>query len=343
MQLSTLRRAALRRFAPFQRVVDHSDSTSTAQSKPQKTEKPAGDGKKNTRPSPEELKKQEEQKKQAEEEKNAIVDPGVEIETKAVTVDAVVYNKKTGQIVTGLKKENFAIFENGVKQNISSFSEPESPITVTLVVEYSKWTEALRIRRDGGVWEPGTVRGRAARRLILHEVHQAAKRLCFGHRVRHQADADHGFHKRSETDQRDDQSSAAELAGVSREAMFDALKARPRRRPGRFGRARKFKAGEDGLRRHAGPQSPAKGDHPRRVRDRHDVTRSNYDEIRKIIQEAGVPIYIISTGNLFYKKYEQYLPDSRRYRRRARADDIPAGAEHDEHDRKGVRRQCISR
>jgi hypothetical protein len=29
--------------------------------------------------------------------------------------------------------------------------------------------------------------------------------------------------------------------------------------------------------------------------------------VRRIIQEAGVPIYIISTGNLFYKKYEQYL------------------------------------
>ncbi|MEP6787021.1 MAG: hypothetical protein ABJB40_01220, partial [Acidobacteriota bacterium] len=36
-------------------------------------------------------------------------------------------------------------------------------------------------------------------------------------------------------------------------------------------------------------------------------SKINYDEIRRIIQEAGVPIYIISTGNLFYKKYEQYL------------------------------------
>ncbi len=27
-----------------------------------------------------------------------------------------------------------------------------------------------------------------------------------------------------------------------------------------------------------------------------------------MIQEAGIPIYIISTGNLFYKKYEHLLP-----------------------------------
>ena len=46
-----------------------------AQSKPQKTEKPTGDGKKNERPRPlteEEKKKLEEEKKRLEEEKNAI-------------------------------------------------------------------------------------------------------------------------------------------------------------------------------------------------------------------------------------------------------------------------------
>src|ERR1044072_5464346 len=72
-----------------------------AQSKPQKTEKPAGDGKKNQRPTPmteEERKKAEEEKRLAEEEKNAIVDPTIEkIETKLVNVNAVVINKKTGQ------------------------------------------------------------------------------------------------------------------------------------------------------------------------------------------------------------------------------------------------------
>ena len=36
-------------------------------------------------------------------------------------------------------------------------------------------------------------------------------------------------------------------------------------------------------------------------------SKINYGEIRKIIQEAGVPIYIISTGNLFFKMYEDRL------------------------------------
>ena len=41
------------------------------------------------------------------------------------------------------------------------------------------------------------------------------------------------------------------------------------------------------------------------------IGRSTTTPARKIIQEAGIPIYVISTGNLFYKKYEQYLDPSR--------------------------------
>ena len=130
-----------------------------AQSRPQKGQPPAGSGKKNERPTPmteEERLKAEEAKKRAEEEKNAIIDPTVEkVEANIVSVDAVVYNKKSGQIISGLKKENFAIFENGVKQELSNFSTPDSPITVSLVVEYSKWTEMFG-RAAGGYWDPGT-------------------------------------------------------------------------------------------------------------------------------------------------------------------------------------------
>ncbi|HEX5876593.1 MAG TPA: hypothetical protein VFY60_18245, partial [Pyrinomonadaceae bacterium] len=37
----------------------------------------------------------------------------VTIATQIVNVDAVVYHKKSGQIVTNLKKPNFAVFDNG--------------------------------------------------------------------------------------------------------------------------------------------------------------------------------------------------------------------------------------
>ncbi len=38
-----------------------------------------------------------------------------------------------------------------------------------------------------------------------------------------------------------------------------------------------------------------------------NFSRINYDEVRKVIQNAGIPVYIISTGNLFYKLYEHRL------------------------------------
>ena len=129
-------------------------SNAFAQSRPQRPDMPQGDGKKNQRPVPkteEQLKKEAEEKKQREEEKNAVVDNEVlKIDTSIVNVDAVVLNKKTGQIITGLKKENFSVYENGVKQDISNFSTPEAPITVTLVVEYSKWSEIFGLYASRG-------------------------------------------------------------------------------------------------------------------------------------------------------------------------------------------------
>ena len=76
------------------------------------------------------------------------------ISTQIVNVDAVVYHKKSGQIITGLKKENFALFSDGVKQQITNFSTPEAPITAALVVEYSKLGEDMGYYGSGG-YDPG--------------------------------------------------------------------------------------------------------------------------------------------------------------------------------------------
>src|SRR5215203_5963161 len=85
------------------------------QSRPQRPEPSTkGEGKRNQRPIPkteEELKKEAEEQKRLEEEKKAVEEPGVlKVNTDIVNVDAVVFNKKSGQIVGGLKRENFAIF-----------------------------------------------------------------------------------------------------------------------------------------------------------------------------------------------------------------------------------------
>src|SRR5438874_13091399 len=111
---------------------------------------PASDQKKNKRPDQQTEDKQQEPLppdlagKPQETEK-------VTVTTNIVNVDAVVYNKKTGQPSLNLKKDNFAIFVDGVKKDIVNFSTPEAPITVTLVVEYSKLGQILGYYGSGGM------------------------------------------------------------------------------------------------------------------------------------------------------------------------------------------------
>jgi VWFA-related protein len=85
--------------------------------------------------------------------RDAIEDPDpVKVSTALVNVEAVVINKKTKQIVTGLKRENFAVFEDGQQQQLTNFSTPEAPITVAMVLEYSNLMDRF-LRGDYN--EPG--------------------------------------------------------------------------------------------------------------------------------------------------------------------------------------------
>jgi VWFA-related protein len=280
--------------------------TAFAQSRPQRPEPTKGNEKKNRRPTEEEIKKAEQEKKQAEEEKNAVEEKGVEkIETKLVNIDAVVYTKKGGQIITGLKKENFAVFENGVKQPISSFSTPESPITVTLVVEYSKWTELFG-RANGGIFEPGTyeVIRPVAQFLtgFIKPPNDFASVIAFDMRP---------------TPITDFTNDPARI----RQTINILLKNEPAFRENNLYDALKFALvggkGDAVVLENSDKETAEYGGMVDVKSKRRAIilvasgidtfSRINYDDIRKIIQEAGVPIYIISTGNLFYKKYEQYL------------------------------------
>ena len=287
-------------------------STSTfstfGQSRPQRPETPKGEGKKNRRPSEEDLKKQEEERKRQEEEKNAEVLPGVEkIETNVVNVDAVVYNKKTGEIITGLKKENFAIYEEGVKQTISNFATPEAPITVTLVVEYSKWTEMFG-QAQGGYFEPGTyevIRPVASfLTKFIKPPNDYASVIAFDMRPT------------PITDFTND-------PGRIRQTIDILLKNYPAFRENNLFDAIKFslyggKTDAVVLERDKSNEWQEYGGMVDVKAKRRAIilvasgidtfSKINFGDARKLVQEAGIPIYIISTGNLFYKKYEQYLP-----------------------------------
>lgn len=284
-----------------------------AQSRPQRPDPSRGEGKKNQRPVPkteEELKKEAEEKRRKELEKNATEEPGVvNIETNVVNVEAVVINKKTGQIITGLKKENFGIFEDGVKQTISNFTTPEAPITVTLVLEYSKWTEEFG-RASGGYFEPGVYESvRPVAQFLskfIRPPDDYASVIAFDMRPTPITDFTNDPNRIRQTIDLLLRNSPA----FRENNLFDALKFAL---VGGRGDSVVLENSESRQADYSGMvQVKAKRRAIILVASGIDTfSKINFGEARKIVQEAGIPIYIISTGNLFCKKYCDYLDPSR--------------------------------
>jgi VWFA-related protein len=61
----------------------------------------------------------------------------ISVTVPVVSVDVVVTDNN-GNFLTGLKKENFRITEDGTVQTITNFAPSESPITIVLLLEFSK-------------------------------------------------------------------------------------------------------------------------------------------------------------------------------------------------------------
>ncbi|MFV0388795.1 MAG: VWA domain-containing protein [Pyrinomonadaceae bacterium] len=278
------------------------------QSRPQR---PTGTGneKINERPkpkTPEELNREAERRKMEEEANKAVVDDEVlKIDTNLVNVDTVVYNKKTGQIIQGLTKENFAVFEDGVKQEIVDFSMPEAPITVTLVVEYSKWSEIFGFYGSQGQEYGHMEVVRPVAQFLTNFIkppNDYASVIAFDLRPT------------PITDFTNDPARINQTINL-------LLRNRPAFRENNLFDAIKFalvggKADSVVLEKSESRETEYGGlvnvKAPRRavilVASGIDTfSKINYGEVRKVIQSAGIPIYIISTGNMFYKLYESRM------------------------------------
>lgn len=72
------------------------------------------------------------------------VKPSSSVTTRSVLVsyDVNVSDRKGG-LVTGLKKEHFKLTENGVEQELSVFEPNDAPVSVVLLVEYSRSTYSI--------------------------------------------------------------------------------------------------------------------------------------------------------------------------------------------------------
>jgi len=227
------------------------------------------------------------------------------ITTQVVNVDAVVYNKKSGQIVTGLKKPNFAIFVDGVQQSITNFSTPEAPITVAMVVEYSKWTEEFGLYGNGG-YEPGTYEVIRPTAMFLSQFIKPPDDFV--------SVVAFDIRPTPLTDFTNDPTRIGAVINLLlrntpafRETnLFDALKfvlVGGRGDSVVLEDSKTEKSDYSGLvaiqgRRRAVILVASGID---------TFSKINYGDARKVLQNAGIPVYIIGTANLFKKKYGDQL------------------------------------
>lgn len=258
---------------------------------------PAGDQKKNPRP-PEGGEQQQEELPPDEVLNKPQEAETVKVTTGLVNIDTVVYNKKSGQIVTGLKKENFIVFENGTPKDITYFSTPEAPITVALVLEYSR----LSNRLSGNYFEWG-----------INEILRPAS-YFLSQFVRPPDDyvsvTAYDMRPTPLTDFTNDPGRIRQVIDLllrnfpaSSEAnLYDALKLTL---VGGRGDSVVLENSKERTAEYAG-LSGLTGRRKAVLLICSGVdtfSKINYDQARKIAQNAGVPIYIIGTGNMFMKRF----------------------------------------
>jgi len=227
------------------------------------------------------------------------------ISTQIVNVDAVVYHKKSGQIITGLKQENFTLFSDGVKQQITNFATPEAPITAALVVEYSKLGEDLGYYGSSG-YEPGKYE-------VVRPVAMFLSRFI-------KPPDDYvtvvAFDLRPTplTDFTNDPGRINHVISLLlrnspafRETnLFDALKFTL---VGGRGDSVVLEDSKEETANYSG-LTAVQGRRRAVILVASGIdtfSKINYGDARKVLQNAGIPIYIIGTGNLFFKKYGDRL------------------------------------
>jgi VWFA-related protein len=59
----------------------------------------------------------------------------IKVDVDLVKIDALVLQKNTARIVGGLNKEDFLLYEDGIKQEITHFSQDQLPLSVVLAID----------------------------------------------------------------------------------------------------------------------------------------------------------------------------------------------------------------
>ncbi|HKG12801.1 MAG TPA: VWA domain-containing protein [Pyrinomonadaceae bacterium] len=228
-------------------------------------------------------------------------DEVVKVSSNIVQIEAVVINKKTKQIMTGLKQQNFQVFEDGVQKDVTNFSTPDAPITVAVVLEFSKIGQfQAYYGNNGDRYGMGEMLDPTF--MFLRSVLQT--------REDYVSVVAYDMRPTPLTDFTNDPSAlnrVMRLLSTNRPVFNEAVLYKALNFVLMGGRADSvvLENSEKRMQDYGGMV-----DITGRRKAIFLVTTgldtsmdTNLDKTRKVIQNAGIPIYIIGTGEMFFKKY----------------------------------------
>ena len=230
-------------------------------------------------------------------------DQVIKLSAQVVNVDVTVIEKKTGRLINTLAKKNFTVYEDGVKQEVTNFRSGEGPMTAVLLVEnafsnrywkgYFTPTYAQEIFQAAATFVQGFVKPEDQIAMVTYSMKPKVIQDFTGDRNRlYQAVL----------------SAYRDTLNFSESNLYDALS---------FvllgGKAIQLFDEEHGPSEYSGV-SEVEG-HTAIILitlGRDTFSKITYDKALKIVAGAGVPIFSVHTGMLFYKKYGDMLDASYR-------------------------------
>lgn len=226
-------------------------------------------------------------------------EPPIKLSTQVVNVDVTVVDKKSGRLYTNLTRKNFTIYEDGVKQETTNFASGEGPMTAVLLLENS-----YRNRRYTSYYDPTFAQeifqsaATFVRSFVKPDDHVALVTYSMKPKVVQDFTGDSGRLYQAVI------AAYRDTLNFSEANIYDSLS---------FvllgGKAIQLFEEEAGESQYTGLEEIEGHSAVILVTLGIDTfSRLTYDKAMKIVSRAGVPIFIVGVGNLFFKKYGDNLP-----------------------------------
>ena len=230
-------------------------------------------------------------------------EPPIKISTQVVNVEVSVIDKKSGRLLPNLTQKNFIIYEDNVKQEISNFRSGEGPMTVVLLID-----NGFQNRYFRGYYDP----------TFTQEIFASAATFVQGFVKPEDFVAVVTFSMRPKVIQdftSDSQRLYSAIVAAYRDTLnfsesniYDALS---------FallgGKAIQLFDENTGPSDYTGLQEIEGHTAVILITTGIDTfSRLTFDQTLKIVSRAGVPIFTVGVGNLFFKKYEHKFPPEMR-------------------------------